>query len=67
MTLTYALIDGGYALFSDGVLWISQPFQPDVPFVDGKGVPFPDEASATAAAVALVAELTPADESPENG
>ncbi|CAJ6205306.1 Uncharacterised protein [Burkholderia pseudomallei] len=59
MDLTFSLIPGGYAILDGGQLWISQPFQPDVPGF----VPYPDEASATAAAQALIASLT-ADTTP---
>jgi hypothetical protein len=57
MDLTYTLIPGGYELYRDGELWLSQPFAPGVPGF----VPM-TEAEAIEAAEAALVEYGPHDE-----
>lgn len=37
---TYQVFEGGYQIFEDAVLIMSQPFDPNKPFVAGQGQPF---------------------------
>ncbi|PPE69498.1 hypothetical protein IS481_14785 [Caldimonas thermodepolymerans] len=50
---TYRAIPGGFQILADGVLCHHQPFQAGVPGFQ----PYPDEASAQAAAEALISAL----------
>lgn len=55
--LTYELIEGGYLIYDDGVLWIEQPFNPNAyNEVTGGFEPYTPE-EAAAAAEAFIAEF----------
>lgn len=58
MAYTAEAILGGYRILKDGVAYIEQPFQPELPGF----VPYPDAASALSAAQALIVELEAAQQ-----